>query len=139
MRGGPRSLRVEELMLANCGIGEDSWESLGQQKIKPVNHKGNQLWIFIERIVSGVPILWPHDVESQLIGKDSDAGKDWRQKERGQQRIRLLDSITDMSLSKFQEVVGNREAWRAIVHGVAKSWKLLGDWTTAEKYLTTFL
>ena len=48
----------------------------------------------------------------------------------GQQKIRLLDSITDSmdtSLSKFRDIVGNREAWRAIVHGVAKSWNLLRD------------
>ena len=51
-------------------------------KIKPVNPKGNQLWIFIGRTVAEAPILWPPDVKSRFTGKDPDAGKDWRQKEK---------------------------------------------------------
>ena len=71
-------------MLLNCSAGEDSWGSLGQQEIKPVNPKGNQLWIFIggTDAETEAPILWPPDVKSQLIGKDPDAGNDWRQKEK---------------------------------------------------------
>ena len=58
---------------------------LDSKKIKPVNPKGNQPWIFIGRIYAKAetPILWPPDVKSWLIGKDTDAGKDWRQKEMG--------------------------------------------------------
>ena len=58
---------------------------LDSRKIKPVNPKGNQPWIFIGRIYAKAetPILWPPDVKSWLIGKDTDAGKDWRQKEMG--------------------------------------------------------
>ena len=53
--------------------------------IKPINAKGNQPWIFIGRsdVEAEAPILWPPDVKSQLTGKDSDAGKDWGQKEKG--------------------------------------------------------
>jgi len=71
-------------MLLNRGVGEDSWESLGPQG-KPVNLKGNQPWIFIGRIgaETEAPILWPPDVKSQLIRKDSDAGKDWSKSRRG--------------------------------------------------------
>ena len=55
------------------------------KEIKPVNPKGNQLWIFIGRIVAEAeaPVFWPSEAKSQLIGKDPDAGKDWRQEEKG--------------------------------------------------------
>jgi len=61
-------------MLSKCGVGEDSWESLGLQGIKPVNSKGNQPGIFIGRTdaEAEAPILWPPDVKSWLIGKDPD-------------------------------------------------------------------
>ena len=55
---------------------------LDSKEIKPVNPKGNQLWIFIGRTNAEAPILWPPDVKSQLIGKDPAAGKDWGQEEK---------------------------------------------------------
>ena len=65
------------------------------KEIKPVNTKGNQPWIFTGRTdaEAEAPIRWPPDVKNWLIGRDPDAGKDWRQKERGQQRMRWLDDI----------------------------------------------
>ena len=66
-----------------CGVGEDSWESLGLQGVKLVNPKGNQSWIFIGRTDAEALILWPPDVKNQLFGKDPDAGKDCRRKEKG--------------------------------------------------------
>jgi len=70
---------------------------LDSKEIQPVHPKGNQSWIFIGRTdaEAETPILWSHDVKNWLIGKDPDAGKDWRQEEKGQQRVRLLDGITD--------------------------------------------
>ena len=70
---------------------------LDSKDTKPVNPKGNQPWIFTRGTDAGAeaPIIWPHDVMSQLIGKDSDAGKDWGQEEKGQQRKTWLDGITD--------------------------------------------
>jgi len=68
-------------MLLNCGVGEDSWESLGLQG----DPKGNQSWIFIGRTDAEAesPILWAPDAKNQLIGKDPDARKDWSQEEKG--------------------------------------------------------
>ena len=88
---------------------------LDSKEIKPVNPKGNQPWIFIGRTdaKAEVPILWPPDAKSWLIGKDPGTQKDWRQKEKGWQN-RWLDCVTDstdMSLSKLQEIGKDREAW----------------------------
>ena len=70
---------------------------LDSKDTKPVNPKGNQPWIFTRGTDAGAeaPIIWPPDVMSQLIGKDSDAGQVWGQEEKGQQRKRWLDGITD--------------------------------------------
>ena len=80
---------------------EKTLESLlDSREIKPVNPKGNQPWMFTGRTGAEAEAtkLWPHDAKGQLIRKDSDAGKDWRQEDKGQQRI--TDSM-NMSLSKL--------------------------------------
>ena len=80
-----RKLSAEELMLLNCGVGEDSESSLDCKEIQPVHSEGDQPWDFFGRndAKAETPILWPPDAKSWLIGKDSDAGRDWGQEEKG--------------------------------------------------------
>ena len=131
-------MSAKELMLSNCGLEKILKSPLDSKEIKPVNPKGNQSWVFIGRgdAQGEAPILWPPGAKSQLIGKDPDAGKYWRQKEKGATEDEMVgqhhDSM-DMNLSQFQEIGEARETWHAAVHGgVARSQIQSSNWTTTK-------
>ena len=124
-------------MLLNCDVGEDSWESLGLQG-DPTNQSERKLTLNI--YWKDWCWSWSSNTlaKSWLIRKDPEAGKNWRQEEKGAAETRWLDSIIDsmdMNVSRLQEIVKDKEAWSAAVHGVAKSQTQLSDWTKTIMYL----
>ena len=119
----------------NCGDGEDSWtrtlESPLDSKFKPVNPKGSQSWILIERADAEVPILWPPDAKSQLIRKDPHAGKDWRQEEKGMTEDKMAGWHHSLNGHEFEQAPGDGEGQGSLV--------CCSPWGHKESYMTEWL
>ena len=120
-------------MLSNCGPRESLKSPFDCKEIQPVSPKGNQPWIFIGRTdaEAEAPILWPPDAKNWLIGKDPKTGKDWRQEKETteDEMVGWHRWLNGHEFAQTLEIVKDRAAWRAAVHGATKSWTWVSDWT----------
>ena len=135
-----RKLRAEELMLWTVVLEKTLESPLDCKEIQPVHPKGYHSWVFIGEadVEAETPILWPPDAKNWLGWKDPDAGKHWM-REKGTTEDEMVGwhhRLLDMSLHKLWELVMDRKAWHAAVHGVGKSRTRLSElnWTILKPY-----
>ena len=129
-----RKLSAKELMLWTVVLEKTLEGPLDCKEIQPIHSKENWSWVFIGRTdaEAETPILWPCHVKSWLIGKDSDAGRDWGQEEKGMTEDEMAGWHHRLDRHEFEWTPGvgdGQEAWCAAIHGVSKCQTWLRDWT----------
>ena len=123
---------AKEWMLLIWVLEKTFKNPLDSKKMKSINPKRNQSWMFIGRtdVEAEAPVLWPPDVKSWLISKDLDAGKDWWQEEKGTAENEMVGWHHQHNgfENKLWERMNDRESWPAAVHGISKVWTWLISW-----------
>ena len=129
--GLQRKLSTENWCFWTVVLGKTLESLLDCKEIKPVNPKGNQPWMFIERIdEADTPTLWPSDVKSQLTEKDPDAGKDWRQEEKGMTEDEMVGWHYWLDEHESEQTVGNGEGQGSLVCWSSWGHRVGHDWAT---------
>ena len=124
-------------MPSNYGAREDSWESLGLLEIKSANPKGNQPWIFIVRTDAEAPVLWLLDAKSRPIGKDPDAGKVWRQEDKGMTKDEIVGWHHRLNGHEFEQTWGDGKGQGSLAYCIpwGHSQTQVSNWTTTKRKL----
>ena len=117
-------------MLLNCGVGEDSWESLGQKGDQAVHPKGDKSWMFLGRTDAEAPILWPPDAKNWFLGKDPDAMKDWRQEEKGMTEDEMVGWHHRLNRHELEQALRVGDGQRCLAMGLQR---VKHDWGTELK------